>query len=913
MTPQLTQGLAALRRRLLAIGLVAGTGWGIAVAVAALVAWMWLDLVLDFTGPVRAAASWLSLLCGLALLARAAFITLGRGTARALAQRLDAVAGSRGQILAGVDLSQQQHAGAVSAGLAAIAVERAGVLAHRIAPAQAAPARDLRWPITGAGAILAAVGLVALLAPRLAGTQWARFTDPFGDHPPFSRVTLNVEPGDVRIVYGQGFDIRVSADGGPLDKAEVVLLADGSGNADDVLPMFGEGQNKWRATVAGVTAATKYYVRAPGSRSRKYNVELITVPKLEGVRVRITPPAYTNRPPYDGVVPQGGFAGLAGTKIELFAKSNRPLSGGTVEFEGGPTIAMTGAGNEATAAFKLEKAGKLTLHVTDTAGQPSTDSFSAPLTLLQDERPFVRLAQPLPNSFATPSTNLPIEIIAEDDYGLSRVEIFRSLNDSRALPMALAIPTPAPTRYPAGIQLPLKKFGLKPGDEIKVYARVEDNDPAGAKGSESNIATVKIISESDYKRMVIAREGMEVLQSKYAQAQRRMEAMAEEIQKLKEEIAKKEEVDPETLKKLQELSEKLEQEAAEVQKTADEDLPFDIDKKLKTELDQVAKKLEEAAKEAAQLAKNKGQGIPKITGALDELAKKLGAGQQQFKEEAMEPLEHLAKIFPLIEDEARFLLVHEQQKELAERLASLKDKEHVDDPKAKARMRDMEEEQRKLRDELRNILDDIEQHLIELPDDEKLQKMKDTAADFAKAVRESAANDRMQDAEQGLADFNGTKGHANAKEAEEILDSFISKCRGMGDGAGQCLVFNPKLAGGMGNTVEQLLDAEGLSTGRGGAGGSGGGYMSKRSTLRNVGIYGDLARLAKASKSGGGKSEKGVSTDGRGGLDDKGNPLGVDASAKGRTAGEADATVPVQYKRRVGDYFRRVADEIGDK
>ncbi len=679
--------------------------------------------------------------------------------------------------------------------------------------------------------------------------------------------------------------------------------------------MFGEGQNKWRATVAGVTAPTKYFVRGPGSRSRKFNVELITVPKLEGVRVRITPPAYTNRPPYEGAVPQGGFAGLAGTKVEIFAKSNRPLSGGSIEMDGGATIAMVGAGNEASGTFTLEKPGKLTLHVTDTAGQPSTDSFSAPLTLLQDERPFVRLAQPLANSFATPSTKLPIEVIAEDDYGLSRVEIYRSLNDSRALPMALPVPHPAPTRFPAGIQLPLAKFGLKAGDEIKIYARVEDNDPAGPKGSESNIAVVKIISESDYKRMIIAREGMEVLQSKYAQAERRMEAMAEEIKKLQDELAKKdpsENADEETLKKLQELADRMAREAEEIKKAAEEDLPFDIDKKLNTQLEQLAKKLEDAANEAGKLAKQKGQGIPKITGALEELAKKLGAGQQQFKEEAMEPLEHLEKIFPLIEDEARFLLVHEQQKELAERLASLKDKDHVEDPKTKARMRDMEEEQRKLRDELRNILDDIEQHLIELPDDERLQKMKDSAADFAKAVRESAANDRMQDAEQGLADFDGTKGHANAKEAEQILDGFISKCRGMGEGAGQCLVFNPKLAGGMGNTVDQLLDAEGLSSGRG-AGGSGGGYMAKRSTLRNVGIYGDLARMAKASKSGGGKADKGMSTDGRGGLDDKGNPLGVDASAKGRTAGEADANVPVQYKRRVGDYFRRVADEIGEK
>jgi hypothetical protein len=838
-------------------------------------------------------------------------VTLNSATAGALARRLDAVGNTGGQILAGVDLARQSQGDAVSRGLAAMAVERAAALAEGISVANAAPARALRAPLGGAGLLLVALGVIALVAPRLARTQWARFTDPFGDHPPYSRVQLGVEPGDVKIVYGQGFDIRVTAGGAPLEKAEVVF-EDASGNGGDVLPMFGEGAGAWRATVTGVTVPTKYYVRAPGSRSRRFDVRLITVPKIESVRVRVTPPAYTHLPPYEGAVPQGGLAGLAGTKIELTAKSNRPLGGGTVEVEGRAPVAMTGAGNQATGAFVLAKAGRLTLRVTDTEGQASTDAFSAPLALLQDERPFVRLVQPLANSFATPSTNLPVEIIAEDDYGLSRVEIFRSLNDTRALPMSLEVPAAAPTRFPAGIQLPLSKFGLKPGDEIKIFARVEDNDPAGAKGSESNVASVKIISEADYKRMLIAREGMEVLQSKYAQAQRRMEAMAEEIQKLKEEVAKKDKVDEETLKKLKELSEKLEKEADAVKKAAEEDLPFDIDKKLGKELEDVAKAMEEAAKDAAKLAKEKGQSIPQVTGALDELAKKLGGAQQQFKQGATEPLEHLAKIFPLIEDQARFLLIHEQQKELAERLESLKDKSHVEDPQGKARMRDMEEEQRRLRDELRNLLDDIEQHLIELPDDEKLEKMRDTAADFAKSVRESAADDRMQDAEQGLTDFDGTKAQANAKEAEQILDGFISKSRNMGNAAEGALVFDPALAGGLGNTVEQLLDAEGLSTGRG-AGGGGGGYMARRSTLRNVGIYGDMARLAKAAKAGGGRSDNGASTDGRGPRDDRGNPLGVTATAKGRAAGEADAAVPVQYKRRVGDYFRRVADEIGEK
>jgi hypothetical protein len=907
MNPKLAQGLASLRRRLLAIGVGVGIGWGLAAAVALLIAWMWLDLVLDFPGALRAVASWVSLFAGVALIALAVGAAMLAATPRALATRLDQTANTRGQILAGVDLAERTQSDPLSQGLATMAVDRAAALAAQVPAAKAVPARTLRWPFAGAGMLLALVGVIALAAPNLAGTQWARFSDPFGDHPPYSRVKLDIKPGDQKVIYGQGFDIHVTTIGGLVEKAEVVLTAENG--AEDVLPMFGEGENNWRATVANVTTPGKYHVRAPGSRSPKYTIQLITVPRLEGVRVRVTPPAYTNRPPYEGQVPQGGLSGLAGTKVELFARSNRPLSGGTIDLEGSTNpVRMTASVNEATGMIILDKPGKLTLRVIDEAGQPSTDTFSAPITLLQDERPFVRLVQPLANSFATPSTSLPIEVIAEDDYGVSRVQIFRSLNDSRALPMDLPVPTPNPTRFPVATSLRLSQFGLKPGDSIKVYARVEDNDPAGAKGSESNIAVVRIISESDYKRMLIAREGMEVLQSKYAQAQRRMEAMAEEIRKLEEELAKKDGVDDQTRKKLEELAEKLAKEAAEVQKAAEEDLPFDLDKKLNKELEKVAQELENAANEAQKLSK--GQSIPKITGALQELAKRLGGAQEQFKQEATEPLEHLAKIFPLIEDEARFLLIHQQQKELYERLASLKEKEHADDPKDKSRMRDMEEEQRKLREELRLVLDDIDQHLLELPDDDKYDKMRESAADFAKSVRESAAGDRMQDAEQGLADFNGQKGHGNAKEAWEILDTFVSKCQGMGNQAGQCLVFQPKLAGGLGDSVQQLLDAEGLSTGRG-AGGGGGGYMARRSTLRNVGMYGDMARMARMSKSGGGRAEKGASTDGRGGLDDKGNPMGVDASAKGRAAGEADATVPVNYKRRVGDYFRRVADEIG--
>src|SRR6185436_14659626 len=194
--------------------------------------------------------------------------------------------------------------------------------------------------------------------------------------------------------------------------------------------------------------------------------------------------------------------------------------------------------------------------------------------------------------FATPDVTLSVQLLSEDDYGITRVQLFRSLNDSRPLPVDGPVPPNQPTRLPVAVPLHLAEYGLKPGDVIRLFGRVEDNDPAGAKGSESSIVTVQIISREDLNRMTLAREGMEVLQSKYEQARRRLEALDNEAQKLQKEAAKtadpKAEVPKELQKKMEELAKRVQDEADEIAKNAGEDLPFDIDRNLRQQLYDVA-------------------------------------------------------------------------------------------------------------------------------------------------------------------------------------------------------------------------------------------------------------------------------------------------------------------------------------
>ncbi len=522
--------------------------------------------------------------------------------------------------------------------------------------------------------------------------------------------------------------------------------------------MFPESGGRWRTTISSVTTPAHYYVRATGARSYRYNIDVITVPKIESVRWRITPPKYTNGPVYDGPLPKDGLAGLTGTLVEFWPTSNRPLSGGAMQFTAAPGNAPTTMpatapitqslsptapdSKQVYGSFTIRQSGKLTARVIDTAGQPSTDVVTAPVSLLTDSRPFVRILEPKPQSLATPETTLQVLILAEDDYGISRLQLFRGLNESRVRDMNIPVPKPAAKRFAATVPLPLSEYGVGPGDVVKLFARVEDNDPNGAKGSESPITVVQIISQEDMQKLLVAQQGLETLLSKYEQVNRRLEAILEQLEKIQKELENlkhAKDIPDSVRRELEKLAEDLEQNARDLGKLADEKLPFDIDKALTEQLRKMAETMAEAAKDAEKLAKTTP--LPAGVGAAEAkgLAEKLGKKREEFKKEVDEPLEHLAKIFPVKEDEAEFVAVYERQRDLADRMASLEGVNGQDDPAAKARMRELEEEQRQIREDLRTLLDKIDSDAAQLPDDPKLETLRTTAKRFAQAVRESPA------------------------------------------------------------------------------------------------------------------------------------------------------------------------------
>jgi hypothetical protein len=234
-------------------------------------------------------------------------------------------------------------------------------------------------------------------------------------------------------------------------------------------------------------------------------------------------------------------------------------------------------------------------------------------------------------------------------------------------------------------------------------------------------------------------------------------------------------------------------------------------------------------------------------------------------------------------------------------------------------MRELEDEQRQNREALDRLLDEIEEHISQLPEGEEYDELIQSARDFLESVRSSGASEAMIEAETGLSEFSGTRGHTGAKEAADLLEKLLSKCEGMGAGgaASACLRFQPGLGDALGQTLAQLLADAGLALqpGYGSGGGFGqGGYSARRNTLDNVGLYGGLPTFdqsASAQEGTSSRQREGAFGSGRQRSQGDGSPDAYQMSGHQSASGAGEAAVPLRYRTKVGRYFQRIADELG--
>ncbi len=934
----LMQGLKPFRDRVRRFSLGRIVMLFAASVIAACFVLMWLDTIWALPAVVRWGATRIAIIVAVIGCAAYALTRIRSITHDRIAEQVDQTIRSGGEILAGLQLATRPvHPDSdLSNGLASIATRRANEKLSHVAPALVAPLEQLKKPALTLVAIFALVGLVAAIVPSIAWHQVSRFLSPYSDVPPYTGILMEIELEKESVLYGQDTLVKARVSGGRVERVHLVI--EPASGPELVLPMLAESENAYQAMLTRVTEPLMLYAKSGVSRSKKVRLDVTLTPQLLSPKVVITPPAYTRTAPYVGPVPEKGISGLAGTTVQWMASSNRPLSEGVLKLtyrDGEEEIiklaSWNGEGaqpNSVAGVSSLSKPGQFELSVVDVDGTQSIDRVTGTISITEDRRPVVRIVQPQPISIATPDVQLPVTVIADDDFGISKLTLFRSLNGSPAT--AINADFESQARVQQQWSLPLPNYQLEPGDEIQLFARTEDNDPAGAKGAESPITVIKIISVAEFQEMMVQQRGAEMLQAKYQAARRHLENLASALREV-EEAEKQLEENPQSPEAAQNLQQKLQaaknaakKAAGEIDKLSEQAMPIDVDQELSKMLKEMS---QQAAEAAGSIDKMQKSANPDLSSEDQEELKKMMEQMKEMQEEltesAIDPLGKMQKMMPLMMDQERFTQLAQQQRDLAERMRGLQSAD-PNDPATQRRVAELESEQEQLKQQLDQLLEDIQQHAEDLPADEETEKLKQTAQDFAEAVRDSMAAQEMTEAQSEMLGDKFQEAQSSAQRAAEILEEFLSENESMGDKACEnCKAgFNPSKAK-LGNSLDQLKKMMGMRPGRSGMKpggnpgmgmgfGAGGGYSVRSPGPKNIGMYGSIPNPQQSPSRGrGDRQSQGVQTSQA--IDDtSGGSATTENTTKGTAGGQDWNAVPSNYRTKVADYFRTLSDKIGE-
>lgn len=924
LPPELETPLRRLKARCVAVSLLKGLGVGVLLFLCGAVLTGWIDFILPLPSDARLAAMvvlGIVLLCVVLVQVTAA---MKRNTSSRLAGLLDRAGSTGGQIRAAVELAQTAPAGnATTRDLTQRAISDSARLADQPLE-KAQPYKPAFRPYKMAAALCAPLVLAWLVWPQVVTVQAARVFDPRGAHLPPSPYTFAIKPSADAILFGDPFEVSVSV-AGAFERERFEWQLEQEGRKPWRFPLIQRPDGTLLGSLSAVESDFKFTVHGPRGQSNVFAVRVINTPQIKLAQVKLDFPAYTGLTPFTGPIPEGGPAGVRGTKVTILLTSNRPLKDGRIELRGERAAAAAAPASEVSTETKAENenlkvAGDLPLQtvamaladpqnlnvvagtfeitsdlrfsafVRDTDGLECKSPIQGRCIVVPDDKPRVALIEPLPRSYAIADVVLPVVIEAQDDFGISEVVLNRSVNGSRDMPMTVPFDPKIRRGMRLVVEMPLAEWQLEPGDVLSVWAQVRDNDPAGGKTAHTAVHTVSIITNEQYLAMMREQETIDDLEERYKPWLKKLVDLRREWQQAQ---AEKDE------KKIKAVREVLREAIEKLEEQSKEPPVFSADLQFARELRELQETLRKAAEQIDK-------------GEYDQVDNTLAGAEQDAAEDIQIPLELLVKMYRLIEDEQLYTAIAQVQRDIERRAEKFKDRAEVKEAQDLNDLRALQDEESEVMQALQKTLQDIRDHAGSLPkDDPEMKEFAESANQFATQVHELGVDAILEEARKAMQRGNGTEAHAKAKEAADRLMSLMQKAQEMAGQGGKKVGrrFGPSME----ETINQLLGGKGLPQMGGQGGGRGGGFSMGSRGNSKTGLYGNQKK-SKSGGGGGGKNNKQSGNGASGQALDEVKGFGMRTEFDKGDANAVPLTVlPSRYRSAVRDYYQRVADETLNK
>ncbi len=447
--PALAAHLDRVRRRQSGVALRTG----IAMALTALLAWLAIEMPLD----------WL-----LALLfpARAALLVCGGGGAAALAWRFgirhwlhrpgdDRVALAieralpqfRSRFIASVQLSRGQTEDtpddareSVSRSLVnALIEETAGIAAD--APFDDAVKTDTlrRWARIAAAATLLA-GALWFAGGR---TSWPLFQRALLMNVPVPRKTMIVAFTGARVI-AIGDDLRIEATAAGVIPKSGKLIVESANERRQEFSFYPTPAEpvRFSRTLQSVQENFRYRIELGDNRTDTATVRVRQRPAISAIAYEQQWPAYTKLPPLRRQ--QGNLKLLAGSKLAARLTATAPLRSATMRLTGAeptkvilstPLVANETGEWIGSAEIPAKDVAGVTFQLTDTEGVESRAMAVHRIEIVPDTAPTIRILLPARREeLLTRNATLLLGFEAKDDFGVARVLLHYAMNWTEGAP-----------------------------------------------------------------------------------------------------------------------------------------------------------------------------------------------------------------------------------------------------------------------------------------------------------------------------------------------------------------------------------------------------------------------------------------------------------------------------------------------
>jgi len=304
------------------------------------------------------------------------------------------------------------------------------------------PAR--RAMMIGAAAVCMGLAVFSLDA-RLGGIALKRLYMPLASNPWPQMTHLAILNAPPKIAKGDTFVLEVGVAKGeraPSTAKITYKYEDGETATESLRP---DDRGKFHGRKESVEKSFSFTVAAGDDITAKRSVTVVPPPVVTATTVKLTFPAYTSLTPQTLAADKATIAAVRGTTVELMATASKPLaSASLVRGEGQKPIAVAVDETKPTAlaaTFTLDESGPITIAMTDTEGFRSQerDAVRFDLRSIKDEAPKVTVDDPANDRDVTPNADVPVEITADDDFGLGAIRLVYtvSVNGSEPGPEVL--------------------------------------------------------------------------------------------------------------------------------------------------------------------------------------------------------------------------------------------------------------------------------------------------------------------------------------------------------------------------------------------------------------------------------------------------------------------------------------------